>query len=443
MTKSTQIERYRRALAKELGVNSSHITLFGKGRQGLYALLRSLGIGAGDEVMVPAFTCVVVPNAILYTGATPVYVDIDARTFNLTVEHIAGKITPATKAIIVQNTFGLSPDFDPILQFARSRGLFVIEDCAHGFGGQYKGKPNGTLGDAAFFSTQWNKPFSTGLGGFVYVKSPDLAKAMQEKEQKLTPPSRLFEYALRAQIFARRYLLRPFIYWPVLKLYRKLSAWSIVSGSSESEELTGTRKPANYLRAFGKVQAKEGVRALAKFKAIKRKRERIATFYDELFVRLNLPRPYIPPYACHGWLRYPFLVKDRDRFLQLAEKARIPIGDWMRSPLHPVAEGWERWGYAYGENPTGEYLSSHVLNLLTDPDVTDQQLKNTAAFLEKHRDELLFPDFYEACNNDRSKVPLSPSLINMRRKKLRRALLDRQKARRCSGSPTVEKDAIW
>lgn len=385
----SDIERYWTALASQLGVSASHITLFGKGRQGLYALLRSLGIGEGDEVILPAFTCVVVPNAILYTGAQPVYADVKPCTFTISVETIKQKISSATRAIIVQNTFGLSPDFDPILKLARARGIFVIEDCAHGFGSSYKGKPNGTLGDAAFFSTQWNKPFSTGLGGFVYVKSDHLAKAMQDKEQRLNPPSLLFEFSLRAQLLARKYLLKPAIYWPLLKLYRRFSKWSLVSGSSESEELTGTEKPANYLRAFGRVQAREGLRALEVFAASSNRRRQIVAFYDQLFERLHLPRPYRPAYATHGWLRYPFLVKDRERFLKLAEKEHIPIGDWMRSPLHPVEKNLERWAYQYGRQPVGEYLSKHVLNLLTEPDISDKQLRATANFIERHKDELL------------------------------------------------------
>ncbi len=389
METNHSIELYRRALAVKLDVPEEHISLFGKGRQGLYALLRALEIGEGDEVILPAFTCVVVPNAILYAGAQPVYVDIEPCTFNASAESIAQKITARTKAIIVQNTFGLSPDFDPILQLAHSRGIFVIEDCAHGFGGSYKGQSNGTLGDASFFSTQWNKPFSTGLGGFVYAKSAHLAKAMREKEAKLQRPSFLFEWSLRLQLFARRYLLRPVLYWPLLKLYRKLSSWSIVSGSSESVELISAKMPENYLRALGQNQAKEGLKALASFEKTLRKRQRIAGFYDRLFDSLQLPRPHNPPYATHGWLRYPFLVKEREKFLRLAEQERIPIGDWMRSPLHPVEDHWEEWGYHYGDNPTGEYLSAHVLNLLTDPDITEKQLGRVAAFLRKNADELL------------------------------------------------------
>ncbi len=389
MKKGNDIDRYRAALAAQMGVSSEHITLFGKGRQGLYALLRSLGIGQGDEVIVPAFTCVVVPNAIIYTGARPVYSEIEPCTFNSSVEQIQARITPATRAIIVQNTFGLSPDFDPILALAREKKLFVIEDCAHGFGGSYKGRPNGTLGDAAFFSTQWNKPFSTGLGGFVYVKSPRLAKAMKEKEAKLNLPSRLFEYLLSIQLFMRRHVLRPAVYWPLLKLYRKLSSWSLVSGSSESLELSGTDMPENYLRGFGAVQARAGLQALRRFDKILERRREIVAFYDALFKRLQLPRPFVPDYASHGWLRYPFLVRDRKYFLQLAEKAQIPIGDWMKSPLHPITENWETWQYVAGSNPVGEHLSAHMLNLLTDPDITDHQLRRTADFLEKHVRELL------------------------------------------------------
>jgi len=131
----------------------SDVFFFFKGRVALYALLKAIGIHPGDEVILPGFTCVVVPNAIIYLGGKPVYADIDPKTFNIDTAKIEGKITDNTTAIIAQNTFGLSSDLDPILDIGKRYNLKVIEDCAHGYGGSYKGKANGTVADAAFFST--------------------------------------------------------------------------------------------------------------------------------------------------------------------------------------------------------------------------------------------------------------------------------------------------
>ena len=139
---------------------------FWKGRVALFCFLRSLKLTDGDEVLMPGLTCVVVPNAIIYAGLVPIYLDIQPDTFNLDPDLIESKITSRTKVIIIQNTFGLSSNIEKIISIAKKYNLITIDDCTHGFGGTYNGKPNGSFTDAAFYSSQWNKPFSTVLGGY-------------------------------------------------------------------------------------------------------------------------------------------------------------------------------------------------------------------------------------------------------------------------------------
>ena len=107
---------------------------FWKGRVALYAILESLGIGPGDEVIMPGFTCVVVPNAVLYRGAIPIYVDIEETSFTMDVRDIEQKITSRTRAIIVQHTYGIPAEMDAIMAVAAQAGVAVIEDCAHALG---------------------------------------------------------------------------------------------------------------------------------------------------------------------------------------------------------------------------------------------------------------------------------------------------------------------
>ena len=124
---------------------------FFKGRVALYAILKSIGIGQGDEVILPGFTCVVVPNAITYLGAKPVYIDIASVTFNIDPSKIEEKITEKTRAIIAQHTFGIPAEMDIIMEMAKKYNLYVIEDSCHAIGSKYKGKEIGTFGDASFF----------------------------------------------------------------------------------------------------------------------------------------------------------------------------------------------------------------------------------------------------------------------------------------------------
>ena len=131
----------------------------------MYAILRALGVSEGDEVILPGYTCVMDVNPIKYLGARPVYVDIEPATYNLDVRLLEKAITPRTKVIIAQHTYGYPCEMDAILSIAGRHGIPVVEDCCLALGSTYKGKLCGTFGLAAYWSFQWNKPFTTGIGG--------------------------------------------------------------------------------------------------------------------------------------------------------------------------------------------------------------------------------------------------------------------------------------
>src|SRR5678815_5674598 len=129
---SGELGAFREAIAGYLDLPADRVTLWWKGRVALYAILEAAGVTSG-EVVVPAFTCVVVPNAILYAGARPVYAEIEPETFHFDLEKLESRLTPRTRAILAQNTFGLAPPIEELREIARRRGLLLIEDCAHGF----------------------------------------------------------------------------------------------------------------------------------------------------------------------------------------------------------------------------------------------------------------------------------------------------------------------
>ena len=131
----------------------------------LHLVLAGMGIEPGDEVIVPAFTWIATANVVVYCGATPVFVDIDPKTFNIDPTLIAAKITPRTKAIIAVHLFGLCADIDAIRSAAP--GIPIVEDAACAAGAAYRGKPAGTLGVAAAFSFHPRKSITTGEGGMV------------------------------------------------------------------------------------------------------------------------------------------------------------------------------------------------------------------------------------------------------------------------------------
>jgi perosamine synthetase len=143
------------------------------GTAALQLAMRSMNIGPGDDVIVPAFTFVACPNAVHYCGARPVFADCDPLTRNLTVETIEAAMTPQTRGVLLVHLFGLPGPIEEIQRYCQDRGLWLVEDCAQSFGARVNGRCAGSFGDAAIFSFFGNKVISTGEGGMVFVKDPE------------------------------------------------------------------------------------------------------------------------------------------------------------------------------------------------------------------------------------------------------------------------------
>jgi dTDP-4-amino-4,6-dideoxygalactose transaminase len=141
--------------------------------------MAALGLRAGDEVIVPAFTWVATPNVVEYMGARPVFIDIDLATFNLDVSRLEEAISPKTVGIIPVHLFGLAANLDPILEIARRHGLWTVEDAACGFGARYRGEHVGTFGDLAAFSFHPRKSITTGEGGMITTSRDDHAATVR------------------------------------------------------------------------------------------------------------------------------------------------------------------------------------------------------------------------------------------------------------------------
>ncbi|MCP4049119.1 MAG: hypothetical protein GY730_00200 [bacterium] len=359
---------------------SRQLFFYWKGRVALYSILKSAGISSGDEVILPAYTCVVVPNQIIYLGAKPVYVDVDRQTYNMDVSKLAEAITEKTKAVICQNTYGLSSNLEEIAAIAKACKLLTIEDCCHGFGGTYKGKPNGSYCDAAFFSTQWNKPFSTGLGGFALINNQTIFDKMSSLYNQKSEPGFKAELVLRVLYFVRRYFLCDSSYWLLLRLYRFLSRHNLIIGSSQGIEITSTDIPDNFFRGFSTAQAREGLKNLKELPYVMELRKNNARHYNEFLMRNGKVHIKKEHFKNHSFLKYPILVNDRKKFFALAEKSKIRLGDWFISPLHPVESGFDKWYFETDRYPIAVELADKVVNIPTDIKNPENVLK----FLESN-----------------------------------------------------------
>jgi perosamine synthetase len=162
------------------------------GSVALDAAIVALGIGIGDEVILPAFTIISCAAAIVRAGAVPVLVDSDSVTWNMDVSLIEQKITPRTKAIMVVHIYGIPVDMDPVLILAKKYKLFIIEDAAEAHGLNYNAKPCGSFGDLSTFSFYPNKHVTTGEGGMILTDNEALAERCQSLRNLCFQPEKRF-----------------------------------------------------------------------------------------------------------------------------------------------------------------------------------------------------------------------------------------------------------
>ncbi|OGJ57743.1 aminotransferase DegT [Candidatus Peribacteria bacterium RIFCSPLOWO2_12_FULL_55_15] len=167
------IERFEQEFAKYLGVK--HAVTTTSGTTALHLALVTLGIGPGDEVILPDFTMMACVFAVLYTGAKPVFVDVDPDIFTMDPEKIEEKITQKTKVIMPVHIYGHPVDMDPVIAIAERHDLWVMEDAAEAHGARYKGRLCGSIGDINAFSFYGNKIITTGEGGMVVTNDDALA----------------------------------------------------------------------------------------------------------------------------------------------------------------------------------------------------------------------------------------------------------------------------
>ena len=382
---------YRQAIGQYLSADENRLFFYWKGRVALYALLKAMGVGPGDEVICQGYTCVVVSNAILYLGATPVYADIDRNTYNMNMDSLRSRITERTKVIICQNTYGLYSNLETVVQIANEASarfahpVYTLEDCTHGFGGSYHGKPNGSSCDASFFSTQWSKPYTTGVGGFCVVHNDSLLPAMQEEENDKIVPSFREVAELRLMYPIRRFLLNDVTYWLIIRLYRWLSRKNLVVGSSSGEEVAGIEMPKDFFKAQSSAQFKKGLKSLKKLDAVNELRKKNAARYTEYLK--NAGKTYVDEclFDDHIFIRYPLLVKERAKFREEAEKAKIILGEWFESPVYPAQDSFDVWKVNPEEIPNAMHVCEHMVNLPTEEKNVEKVLK----FLDEHRDFLI------------------------------------------------------
>lgn len=322
-----KVEEFERAVATYCGVD--YAVGVANGTDALVLSLDALGVGPGDEVITTTFTFYATAESISRLGATPVFVDIDAQTYNMDVNQIEAKITSRTKAIIPVHIFGQPSEMDEIGEIAANHGLKVVEDACQAIGAKYKGRKVGSLGDAACFSFFPSKNLGgAGDGGIVATNDKELADKVR---------------ALRQHGSTRKY-------------YHNLIGYN------------------------SRLDALQAAILMVKLKYIDKwndARRQKAQLYNQLFADSNVVTPEALEHIKHVYHLYVIRVPNRADVESVLNEEQIGHGVYYPVPLH-LQEVYRGLGYSEGDLPVSEAASHETLAIPLYPELKTEDMRTIA-----------------------------------------------------------------
>lgn len=335
LTTGPKIAEFEQTVADYVG--AKYAVAISNGTSALHAACFAAGIGPGDEVITTPLTFAASANCVLYCGGTPVFADVDPKTYNIDPEDIRRKITDRTKAIIAVHLAGQPCDMDAIHSIAREHGLIVIEDGAHALGSVYKGKKVGSMSDMTTFSFHPVKPITTGEGGMIVTDNEDFYKKM---------------ILFRSHGITRDDSM----------MTRNDGPWFY-----QQFDLGYNYRITDIQCALGCSQMKKLDRFLAR-------RKEIVARYNEAFADCdNIITPYQLSDTESGWHLYIVQVKNCDRkqvFENMREKGIGVNVHYIPVYMHPY---YQEHGYENVHCVNAEEIYSHIISLPLYPGLTSEQ----------------------------------------------------------------------
>lgn len=362
---------YEKELAGRIGPGQG--VSFASARMALYTILETLGVTKGDEVVIPAFTCAAVPNAVLRKGATPVYTNISKETFGSDPDEIEKAITADTKLIIAQHTVGIPCAVEEIVEICRSRGIFLLEDSAQSLDSSVNNKKTGTFGNAAIFSSDHNKPLNTIIGGFLYTEDRELFTKIAEKQQKMPDLSPSHQQNLFRRFLFERDNYNPDRFGRALVLetfqrkYRKFLDRDATTLFLENDYCNPANCPEQKYPFPAKMPAalaQLGIFELEHWSGERERRKAILREYlsraENLPVRSYLPSAYFDKRRDIVPLRFIFTHPDAEK-LHIAMDRHLSVIERLY-PKVLTSNTVEEMGYKPGSCPVSEKISARVIN---------------------------------------------------------------------------------
>jgi dTDP-4-amino-4,6-dideoxygalactose transaminase len=377
-----EVKKY---ILEYLKIKDSKIHLFFTGRFALYHLLKSLNLKEGSEILVPAFTCEAVVLPIIALGIKPVYVDIEKNTYSFDCNTLKSSISKKTHALLIQHTFGLRPLYqDKIIEFAVKNGLVVIEDLAHGFfhyrmPDQIKKvlkKKN--INYYLLLSFGRNKSVSSVFGGAIV----SFNKKTDQKLEKILQTLPSLSYSM---------IIKLLFYKPIVFLIKK--TYSFIIGKALHffsnglnlliPEITKKEKHGlldhSFNRQYPPTLAWLLKHQLEKSQIINNRRKEAVNLYLKN-LKSDARNQVLNLYFNQPLIRFPILVKNRNRILDFFAKKGIYLGKWYDQPVAPKELPLVRVGYQHGSCPIAEQVCQQIINLPTN--ITLTQAKKIVELLK-------------------------------------------------------------
>ena len=317
-----RVETFEKDLARYIGVRGG--VAVNSGTSAIHLSLLALGVGKGDEVIIPTYVCTAVLNAVNYVGAKPVVVDVDSKDYNISLEQTKKHITKNTKAIIVPHMFGIPADIDKF----QALGIPIIEDCAQSIGAKYKGKMIGSFGDLSIFSFYGSKLLTTGYGGLVCSNNKPLLDTARD--------------------------LRDFDYRKDYKV--------------------------RYNYQMSDINAALGISQLRKLPQMLERRKKIAERYDRALATIGMSIYKEEPNKERVYYRYVINTRREDGVRSIPENVHVYINkleDYGIKTIKPICE-WELLHNYLGMNnsqfPVAEKFARTGISIPIYPALTDEDV---------------------------------------------------------------------
>jgi dTDP-4-amino-4,6-dideoxygalactose transaminase len=357
-----EIKKFESEMKVSLGVK--HLFFVSSGKAALYLILTALkSISNRRQVVIPAYTCFSVPSAIKKAGLEIKLCDIDLSTLHFDDRQLEKTVTEETLCVVPNHLFGIPEEMDRIDQLCKKKGVFVVEDAAQAMGGNYRGKPLGTLGDVGFFSLGRGKNITCGSGGIVVTNSGPIAEALSPIYSDLPLPGAGETFSEYVQLLLMVFFIRPALYWfpaglPFLKLGQTL-----YHENFPVKRLSGVK--VGLLRNW-------------RTRLEKSNRLRVEAAAD--FIRRLHLKSFGDPLA---YLRLPVLMQSREQKERLCIESRekgLGVSPMYPSAINEVAEiGLDFKGEAY---PSAMEAAERLVTLPTHPFLSKQDKKKICELFE-------------------------------------------------------------